>query len=314
MADLKEQRYIIEIAKVQGIAKAAEKLFISQPALSKFLARTEEMYDIQLFERVGKKLIPTYAGEQYLKYAKQMLELDRSFRDQIADIKTLRSGSLAIGSTPGRGKDIFPVILPEFYRQYPQFDLRVYQETAVKLEELLRNGEIQIAMMTSEGDERRFPGFHVEELATEEISLIVSKKRNLKGVPKYGFRYPWVDVRQLEGELFLVLNKGSRLRAVTDRVMKSQMISPKIIEFSSIDTIWKLVSQDFGIAFSSDFNAPPVAGVDLFSFGPQPVTWKFIILTRIGGYISNPIQCMIDITKQIYGNKGLNEKTGGQDG
>ena len=55
MSELKEQRYIIEIAKVQGVAKAAENLFISQPALSKFLTRTEEMYGVQLFERVGKK-------------------------------------------------------------------------------------------------------------------------------------------------------------------------------------------------------------------------------------------------------------------
>ena len=53
MSELKEQRYIIEIAKVQGVAKAAENLFISQPALSKFLTRTEEMYGVQLFERIG---------------------------------------------------------------------------------------------------------------------------------------------------------------------------------------------------------------------------------------------------------------------
>ena len=58
MSELKEQRYIIEIAKVQGVAKAAENLFISQPALSKFLTRTEEMYGVQLFERIGKKMIP----------------------------------------------------------------------------------------------------------------------------------------------------------------------------------------------------------------------------------------------------------------
>lgn len=103
MADLREQKYIVEIAKVQGVAKAAENLFISQPALSKFLSRTEELYGIQLFERVGKKMIPTYAGEQYLKYAKQIIELDRNFQEQIADIKTMKSGYLAIGSTPGRG-------------------------------------------------------------------------------------------------------------------------------------------------------------------------------------------------------------------
>ena len=98
MSELKEQRYIIEIAKVQGVAKAAENLFISQPALSKFLTRTEEMYGVQLFERVGKKMIPTYAGKQYLEYAKQMVELDQDFRNQIADIKRLKKGSLNIGT------------------------------------------------------------------------------------------------------------------------------------------------------------------------------------------------------------------------
>lgn len=300
MADFREQKYIIEIAKEQGIAKAAKNLYISQPALSQFLTRTEELYNIQLFERIGKRLVPTYAGEQYLKCAKQILDLDQNFRDQIADIKTLKKGFLSIGSTPGRGKDIFPVILPEFYRKYPQFDLRVYQETAQRLEELLRSGDIQVAVMTSENVRQQFSDFHVEELATEEISLIVSKRRSLQGVYKYGFRYPWVDIRQLENELFLVLNKGSRLRSVADNIFKDLPGMPRIMEFSSIDTIWRLVSEDMGIAFASDFNAPAVPGVDLLSIGSTPITWKFVILTRIGGYISVPSQYMIDLIKQFY--------------
>ena len=102
MSELKEQRYIIEIAKVQGVAKAAENLFISQPALSKFLTRTEEMYGVQLFERIGKKMIPTYAGKQYLEYAKQIIKLDQDFRNQIADIKMLKT----IGTTPRQLKRI----------------------------------------------------------------------------------------------------------------------------------------------------------------------------------------------------------------
>ena len=85
-------------------------------------------------------------------------------------------------------------------------------------------------------------------------------------------------------------------------MMKSYNMSPKSMEFSSIDTIWKLVSQNFGVAFASDFNAPPVDDVEIFSVGSKPITWKFVILTRIGGYISAPVQYMIDITKNIYGN------------
>ena len=155
---------------------------------------------------------------------------------------------------------------------------------------------------TIEDGEQNKWDFHAEELDSEEICLIAPKNWNLKGVMKYGFRHPWIDVRQLEGELFLMLNKGSRLRSVADKMMKSYNMSPKSMEFSSIDTIWKLVSQNFGVAFASDFNAPPVDDVEIFSVGSKPITWKFVILTRIGGYISAPVQYMIDITKNIYGN------------
>ena len=126
MSELKEQRYIIEIAKVQGVAKAAENLFISQPALSKFLTRTEEMYGVQLFERIGKKMIPTYAGKQYLEYAKtDRKNWTRTLETRLQISKMLKKGSLNIGSTPGRGKRILPEILPIFSKEYPEYDLNV---------------------------------------------------------------------------------------------------------------------------------------------------------------------------------------------
>lgn len=313
MSDLREQKYIVEIAKVQGIAKAAENLFISQPALSKFLSRTEEMYGIQFFERVGKKLIPTYAGEQYLKYAKQIIELDKNFQDQIADIKTMKSGFLAVGSTPGRGRNLFPQILPEFYKKYPKFDLRIYQETANRLEEMLLDGELQVVLMAGGEEYRSMKDFHVEEISSEEICLVASKEKHLKGVYKYGFEHPWLDIRQMGKELFLVLNKGSRLRTVTEKVFRDYGISPKIVEFSSIDTIWEVVSKNFGVALASDFQSPTDAAVDLFSIGTKPVTWKFIAVTRVGGYISVPVQDIIDITKKIYGNQKPEGKIGKAD-
>ena len=214
-----------------GSCQAAENLFISQPALSKFLTRTEEMYGVQLFERIGKKMIPTYAGKQYLEYAKQIVKLDQDFRNQIADIKMLKKGSLNIGSTPGRGKRILPEILPIFSKEYPEYDLNVYQETAVKLEEMLRNGEIQVALMTGTEELEKDSNFHVEEISTEEICLIAPKSKHFHGIAKYGFRYPWIDIRQMENEKFIMLNKGSRLRYVTDKVLKNIPWIQNRIEF-----------------------------------------------------------------------------------
>lgn len=231
-----------------------------------------------------------------------MVELDQDFQNQIADIKRLKKGSLNIGSTPGRGKRILPEILPVFSKEYPEYDLNVYQENAAKLEEMLRNGEIQVALMTGTEELEKDGNFHVEEISTEEICLIAPRSRHFHGVAKYGFRYPWIDIRQMENEKFIMLNKGSRLRYVADKVLKAHAMDPKQIEFSSIDTIWEIVSRDFGVAFASDFQYPKDLDIDIFSIGSRPVTWKFMIVTRVGGYISVPVQRMIEIVKNIYRN------------
>lgn len=178
--------------------------------------------------------------------------------------------------------------------------MNVYQETAVKLEEMLRNGEIQVALMTGTEELEKDSNFHVEEISTEEICLIAPKSKHFHGIAKYGFRYPWIDIRQMENEKFIMLNKGSRLRYVTDKVLKNHSMDPKQIEFSSIETIWELVSKDFGVALASDFQYPKNLDVDVFSICSGFITWKFVIVTRVGGYISVPVQRIIEIAKNIY--------------
>ena len=154
--------------------------------------------------------------------------------------------------------------------------------------------------MTGTEELEKDSNFHVEEISAEEICLIAPKSKHFHGIAKYGFRYPWIDIRQMENEKFIMLNKGSRLRYVTDKVLKNHSMDPKQIEFSSIETIWELVSKDFGVALASDFQYPKNLDVDVFSICSKPVTWKFVIVTRVGGYISVPVQRIIEIAKNIY--------------
>ena len=76
---LKEQLYICTIAECGNITKAAEKLFITQPALSLYINNLEKMFGVKLFDRVEKQFIPTAAGKLYVDKAKQMLSLQQEF-------------------------------------------------------------------------------------------------------------------------------------------------------------------------------------------------------------------------------------------
>lgn len=75
------------------------------------------------------------------------------------------------------------------------------------------------------------------------------------------------------------------------------------MEFDSVDTIWNLVSEGFGFSMASEFCPPGGLDVELFSMGARPVTWKFVVMTRVGGTISVPIQSVIDIARQEFGNE-----------
>ena len=75
--DFKELQYILCIAKNNSISKAAKELYISQPSLSKYLQNFERKLNIKFFDRAGNNFILTYAGETYIRYAKEILRIKR---------------------------------------------------------------------------------------------------------------------------------------------------------------------------------------------------------------------------------------------
>jgi len=82
--NVRDFEYIIEIANQRSISKAATSLFVSQPALSKYVQRMEESLGVRLFQRVGKQFILTYAGERCVEKARQILSLVRSSKNPVS--------------------------------------------------------------------------------------------------------------------------------------------------------------------------------------------------------------------------------------
>ena len=94
---LKEQNYVCALARCQSFSKAAEELFISQPALSIYISKLEKNLGAELFTRKDKKLVLTYTGKCYVEKAKKMLRLENEFTAQLAKIKGERAGLIRIG-------------------------------------------------------------------------------------------------------------------------------------------------------------------------------------------------------------------------
>lgn len=95
--DFKELTYVLALARNESITKAAQELYLTQPALTRFLQRLESSVGQPLFCRLGNRLVPTYAGEKYIERAQEILFLKKQLDEEMQDIAQNHRGQLRIG-------------------------------------------------------------------------------------------------------------------------------------------------------------------------------------------------------------------------
>src|SRR5262245_64326286 len=117
--DLRHLRYFVAVAETQNVSKAAVALRLSQPALSRQIHDLEAELQIALFERAGRNLRLTGAGEDLLAYGRRALDSAGAFRDRARAIGSGEAGVLRAGATPQSLQRLFPPIIQRFRRLMP---------------------------------------------------------------------------------------------------------------------------------------------------------------------------------------------------
>ena len=303
--DFKELEYVITIAQERNISKAAERLFISQPVLSRFLQRLEDELGISLFERKNRQYIPTYAGELYLDMAKEILNRKEKFEQEISRVKKSQAGAIRVGITPGRGRTLLPKVLPDFHRNFPNFELNIFEEDVSTLERYLHDGTIDIAFFTTvKKIPESYGGFRYEVLSKEEIVLCTSKNNafSILAQEKPDRRYPWIDLKKLENECFILLKENMRLGQLAKEILRENRMHPETMALNSIDTALALVGQQYGVAFSSSFRIEEHAcakDINIFSFGDTALDWDFVAAYREDFEKTRPVEYLMELIQQL---------------
>ena len=134
--------YIKTIAEVSSISVAAEKLGISQPALSSYLKKKEKELGAVLFDRSKQPLQLTEAGAIYLEYTDSFAAMDNELRQRIADIKELQTGKLAIGGASFFNIAYLPKTVAAFNKKYPDIDIELIDGGVPELTTKAWNGNL----------------------------------------------------------------------------------------------------------------------------------------------------------------------------
>ena len=226
--ELKEAKYILAIARHKSISRAAETLFISQPSLSKYLKNLEQQLGSPLFHRISGQYLPTYLGERYLHYAEQIVRYGSQWDQEFDDIMHQNHGRLNISIPIMLSNSIIGPILPSFHKKYPNVNVNLMEEVNFIAEKTASDPRVDLTFYNV----REFPkNLAYQELAREEMVLVLSADNPLsqKAVRRPGFSYPWMDLRLLADQNFILLYPDQNTGGLALELFQDYGMTPKVL-------------------------------------------------------------------------------------
>lgn len=238
--ELTQLEYFLETARRENITRTAETLNITQPALSKAIARLEEDLGVKLFDREGKNIRLNEHGQVVLRYAEKLLFTLEDLRAELAEMAAGRSGSIRIGSSFPSGEPNWLLEqVRSFALNYPDIGFRLKQYSAHHLQAALEQREVDLAISSAPMLESNI---HWVELFVEPMGVILSADHPLAA-------HEELSLADLRNERFYCNNANSDVQELTYQFCELAGFCPNVhfeCEFPSF--IGKAVSLGYGIS------------------------------------------------------------------
>ena len=259
-----DMKYIYQVYQDGSFSTAAEHLYMSQPALSIAVKRVEDAIGAELFDRSRRPVKLTEAGQAYIDTLHYIRYLEEDLSKKIEDLRGLRTGTIRLGGTHYLNCYILAPILADFAEQYPGIKLDLYEDSAVKLQALLRKREIDITLSCAPEIVEQYehkPAFydHVLLAVHQKIPLpsnldeyALSADDILKG-RHLEEGCPGVDLALFKDLDFILLRKGNNLYERSEMMFQEAGFTPKIkMAISQMVTSYRLADNGLGAVFISD--------------------------------------------------------------
>lgn len=162
-------RVFYTVAKRLSFTKAAEELFISQPAVTKHIHELEQQLGVKVFERIGNRIKLTVAGQIMLKHAETIFTTYRNLEYDINQLKSSQGGLLPIGASTTIAQYFIPPLLAKFHQRYSDVEISLIMGNTEQIEQALLEKNIELGII--EGKSKN-PLLKYVELAKDEIVLV----------------------------------------------------------------------------------------------------------------------------------------------
>ncbi len=238
----RQLRVFVEVARHLSFVRAAEALFLTPPAVTMQVKELESAIELPLFDRQGRKVTLTTAGEYFLVYAKRLLATLKDADDAMARFRKLETGQLSVGLV-STAKYFVPRLLVKFRQEHPGIEVRLQvSANRDQLVQSLNSGEVDLAIM---GRPPRELATRAEPFAAHPHVFVAPP-----GHPIFHSGHP--PFAALAGYPLIARESDSGTRALMDRFFQGHRVEPRIaMEMPSNETIKQAVMAGMGLSFLS---------------------------------------------------------------
>lgn len=202
--DFRQLRYFVALYEEGHVGRAAERLNLSQPALSQQIRQLEQNLDVSLFQRSGKRLLPTLAAHTLYNHALPLLDGLERAREALRSFRGQAPRSLAIGVLQTVNAALVPMLLERLREAQPQLVVQIYELSGLDIERRLLTGNLDIGIGFLPP---RQPGLHSQLLYEDELQLVIPTEHPLKEFKK-------VSLGQAAELPMLMLGEEFRVRQI----------------------------------------------------------------------------------------------------
>src|SRR5579872_5437025 len=232
----------LEIAKQGSFSRAGQKLYRSQPAVSAQIRQLEQEYGQKLFDRVGKYVRLTVAGETLLEYANRLITLRNESLRAVADQSATPRGTLAVGANEATCLYVLPDIFAEYSRRFPAVQISIYRNFSHKVLEKVEDGTVDVGIVTMPV---KSPSLKVHSIFRDRLMLMVDPNNPLAA-------YKTVRTSDI-AEQPLIFPKTGFMRQVLDKQFRPYRSHLRVtMELPSVGMIKRFVAAGLGVSIISE--------------------------------------------------------------
>ncbi len=308
------EEYVYTVYREKSFTRAADKLFISQPALSATVKKQEERLGFKIFDRASPALALTEEGEVYIRAIEKLHALKKNLENQIMDIADLHTGSLTVAGANFISSFVLSEIIERFTARYPGIDVRLIESNSKELESFVIEDKVDIVFDYTYNSDF----IHGEPLLEENILLAVPKKNpltlalseialtsgDIRNGKHLAEKTPPVDLSACNGAGFLILKPGNSMHRIATALLEESGVTYKTsIQLDQLMTAYNMCGLGMGLTFLTDTLIKTAAenpNVSYYKIKSSHATRTLYMEHKKHKYVNRAMRQFMALARELY--------------